>query len=155
MKIKNIIPVGKKECFCVSTNTGQYLLNNIIHHNSVTIQNVIMHSLAHNDEIALALVDPKIVEFSNYKGMKGIVGVANSIQETVELLRIGRAVMYKRNQELAKLGCKQVSEYKPHEYSGKIFVCGREYNESDMIKVKIDGEEKQMTALEVAEYLNE
>ena len=155
MRITNIKPVGKKPCFCVSTNTGQYVLNDLKHHNSVTIQNIIMHSIEHFDEIALALIDPKIVEFSNYKGMKGIVGVANSIQETVELLRIGRAVMYKRNKELAKLGCKQVSEYKPHEYSGRVFVCGREYNESDMIKVKIDGEEKTMTALEVAEYLEE
>lgn len=155
MKITNIKSVGKKECFCVSTNTGHYVCNGLTSHNSVTIQNIIMHSIEHFDEIALALIDPKIVEFSNYKGMKGIVGVANSIQETVELLRIGRAVMYKRNKELAKLGCKQVSEYTPHEYSGKVFVCGREYNDSDIIKYKINNEEKSMSAGELAEDLKD
>ena len=122
---------------------------------SVAIQNLIMHAIEHRDEISLALVDPKVVEFSNYKGMNGIVGVANTIQETCEMLRIGKAVMYKRNRELAKLGCKQVAEYTPHEFSGKVYMCGREYDKDQSVKVKDNGEEKTMTALELAESLED
>jgi len=35
MKITKVLPVGKKECFCISTDTGKYKLNGIEHHNSV------------------------------------------------------------------------------------------------------------------------
>lgn len=41
MKITNITYVGKKPCFCVSTNTGQYKLNDLIHHNSVAVRLVL------------------------------------------------------------------------------------------------------------------
>lgn len=153
MKLLKSEHVGQKECFCVSTDTGHYELNGLQNHNSVTVQNFIQHAIEHNDEVALALCDPKVVEFSNYKGMKGIVGVANTTEETVELLRIARLVMYKRNRDLAKLGCKQVSEYTPTKRTGKCFVCGREYNDNDIIKIREDGVEKTMTASELCEYL--
>lgn len=114
-----------------------------------------MHCIEHRNEIALALIDPKIVEFSSYKGMNGIVGVANSLLESVELLRIARVVMYKRNKELAALGLKNIGEYTPSKKSGKVFITGREYNEDDMIKVRIDGQEQQMSASELVEYLKQ
>lgn len=122
---------------------------------SVTVQNAILHCIEHRDKIALALIDPKMVEFSNYKGMKGIVGVANSTQEAVELLRISRAAMKKRNTEMMKMGIKNLTDYKPHIKTGKVFVTGRDYNEDDIIKVRIDGQEQQMTASELVEYLRE
>lgn len=114
-----------------------------------------MHCISHRNEIALALVDPKVVEFSAYKGMNGIVGVANSLLESVELLRIARVVMYKRNKELAALGLKNIGEYTPTKKSGKVFITGREYNENDIIKIRENGEEKQMTAAELVEYLKQ
>lgn len=122
---------------------------------SVTVQNAILHCIEHRDKIALALIDPKMVEFSNYKGMKGIVGVANSTQEAVELLRISRAAMKKRNTEMMKMGIKNLTDYKPHIKTGKVFVTGRDYNEDDIIKVRIDGQEQEMTASELVEYLKE
>ena len=155
MKILNIKYIGEKSCFCISTDSGHYELNGLKNHNSVCIQNLILHGIAHRDSIALALIDPKYTEFSQYKGMNGIVGVANTVAETVEMLRIGKAVMYKRNRELAKLGCKQVSEYTPHDFSGKIFVCGRDLDKDQKVKVKDSGEEKTMTALELAESLED
>ena len=97
----------------------------------------------------------KQVEFSNYKGMNGIVGVANNTLESVELLRIARQVMLKRNKEMAQLGIKSLTDYKPSKRSGKCFITGREYNEDDMIKVRIDGQEKMMKAGELVEYLKE
>ena len=145
-KIINFKHVGKLECFCVSTDTGHYKLNGLIHHNSVMIQNVIIHCLEHRDKIAIGMVDPKQVEFSNYKGMNGVVGVANNTREAVELLRIARQVMLKRNKEMAQLGVKSLTEYKPHIKTDKIFVTGREYNKDDIIKVRVDGVEQEMTA---------
>lgn len=58
MRITNIKPVGKKQCFCISTNSGKYQVNGLTHHNSVTVQNLIMHAIEHRDEVALALCDP-------------------------------------------------------------------------------------------------
>ena len=122
---------------------------------SVMIQNIIAHCIEHRDKIALGLVDPKQVEFSNYKGMNGIVGVANNTLESVELLRIARQVMLKRNKEMAKLGIKSLTDYQPSKKSGKCYITGREYNEDDMIKVRIDGQEKMMKASELVEYLKQ
>ena len=79
--------------------------------------------------------------------------VANSVEEAAELLRIGRAVMYSRNKKMQKLGINDVSDFKPSEYTGKIWITGREFNENDKIKVRVNGEEKTMTALEIYEYL--
>lgn len=69
------------------------------------------------------------------------------------MLRIARAVMYARNKKLQKLGINDVADYKPTEWTGKVWISGREFDQNDKIKVRIDGEEKEMTALEVYEYL--
>lgn len=63
--------------------------------------------------------------------------------------------MYSRNKKLQKLGINDLADYKPTEYTGKIWVTGREFNENDKIKVRVDGEEKEMTALEIYEYLHD
>ena len=68
-------------------------------------------------------------------------------------MRIGRAVMYARNKKMQKLGLNDISDYKPTEWTGKIWITGREYDKDDIIPVRIDGEEKTMTALEIYEYL--
>lgn len=54
---------------------------------------------------------------------------------------------------MQKLGINDVADYKPTEYTGKIWITGREFNENDKIKVRVNGEEKTMTALEIYEYL--
>lgn len=63
--------------------------------------------------------------------------------------------MYSRNKKMQQLNLNDVSDYKPTEYTGKIWVTGREFNENDKIKVRVDGEEKEMTALEIYEYLHD
>lgn len=155
IKILKAEPVGKLPCFCVSTDTGHYVTNDIKSHNSVLSQNIILHSLSHNDNIALALIDIKQTEYTNFKGMKGVVGVATSVRDSVEILRVAKLVMYKRNAEMAKLGIKSLTEYKPSKRSGKVFVTGRTYDENDVIDVKIDGEITQMRAADLVEYLHE
>lgn len=61
--------------------------------------------------------------------------------------------MYSRNKKLQKIGINDVSDYQPEEYTGKVWITGREFNENDILKVKVDGEEKEMSALEIYEYL--
>lgn len=152
--IQNVEFLGKLPCFCVSTSTGKYELNGLIHHNSVAVQNIIYGGIAHRNEVALSLIDPKFTEFSGYKGMKGITGVANTVEEAVEVLRIAKQAMYRRNQRLAELKIKNIMEYKPTKKSGKVYITGRDYLESDSIKVKVNSVEKEMTANELVELVN-
>lgn len=122
---------------------------------SVAVQNVLLHCLEHRNKIALGLIDPKQVEFSAYKGMNGIVGVATSTLESVELLRIARQVMLKRNKEMANLGIKSLTDYQPSKRSGKCFITGREFNDSDILNVKVENEEKNISCEEFIDYLQE
>lgn len=82
-----------------------------------------------------------------------MTAVANSVQEAAELLRISRAVMYSRNKKLQKIGINDLADYQPTEYTGKVWITGREFKEDAIIKCRINGEEKEMTALEIYEYL--
>ena len=79
--------------------------------------------------------------------------MANSVQEACEILRIGRSVMYSRNKKMQSMGLNDVSDYQPTEYTGKIWITGREFPEDEIIKCRVNGEEKEMTALEIYEYL--
>lgn len=85
--------------------------------------------------------------------MNGVTCVANSVQEAAELLRIGRAVMYSRNKKLQQLGLNDMASYQPTDWAGKIWITGREFDKDEMIKVRVAGEEKEMSALEIYEYL--
>ena len=86
--------------------------------------------------------------------MNGVCAVANSVSEACEVLRIARAVMYARNKKMQKLGLNDCSDFQPSDWTGKIWVTGREFDKDDKIKVKVNGVEKEMTALEVYEYLH-
>ena len=79
--------------------------------------------------------------------------MANSVAEAAELLRIGRSVMYSRNKKMQSMGLNDIADYKPTSWTGKIWITGREFDKDAIIKVKINGQEKQMTALEIYEYL--
>ena len=79
--------------------------------------------------------------------------MANSVQEAAEVLRIGRSVMYSRNKKMQSMGLNDVADYQPTEYTGKIWITGREFPEDEIIKCRVNGEEKEMTALEIYEYL--
>lgn len=85
--------------------------------------------------------------------MNGVTCVANSVQEAAELLRISRAVMYSRNKKLQQLGLTDMASYQPTSWTSKIWITGREFDKDEMIKVRVAGEDKEMTALEIYEYL--
>lgn len=152
--IQNVEFLGKLPCFCVSTSTGKYELNGLIHHNSVAVQNIIYGGIAHRNEVALSLIDPKYTEFSAYKGMKGIVGVANTVEEAVEVLRIAKLAMYQRNQRLAELKLKNIMDYTPTKKSGLVYVTGRDYREDDIIKVRTNKVESTISVKDLVELVN-
>lgn len=138
------LPAAPQGLICGATGGGK----------SVAVQNIIYGGIAHRNEVALSLIDPKFTEFSGYKGMKGITGVANTVEEAVEVLRIAKQAMYRRNQRLAELKIKNIMEYKPTKKSGKVYITGRDYLESDIIKVKVNSVEKEMTANKLVELAN-
>lgn len=145
--------VGKKECFCISTSTRRYEVCGVVHHNSVTLRNIIFHSLTHSDDIKLGLVDLKLSEFVRFKGMNNIVGVANTTKEATELLRLCREVMQKRNKENAERGLTDAADYQPTKPTNKISLFGREFEEDTPFQVEIRGEQKTMTAGEILDWV--
>ena len=152
--IKNIEYSGIKEVFCVETDTHKFLTNDLIHHNSVTLRNVIFHCLTHGEQISIALIDLKYTEFSPYKGFKNVVAVANTVREACEIMRIGREVMYKRNQEMAKLGINDIKNFKPQKPTNEVIVAGRKLKDDDKIEIRTaNGEELTVTVKELENYL--
>jgi hypothetical protein len=152
-KFKQWEYVGELECFCVSTDTGRYKCCGVVSHNSVTLRNVVFHALTHSDDIVLGLVDLKLSEFSYYKGISNICGVANTVNETAELLRVAREVMYKRNQENADMQLTDFMDFKPQGPTNIIKMFGREFPDDQEFDVRIGEEQSKMTAGQVLEYV--
>lgn len=153
--IQKIEVIGQRDAFCVSTDSGQYKVNGLIHHNSVALRNIIFHCITHSNEIQIALVDLKITEFTQFKNMNGVVAVCNSVREACEVMRIARNVMYKRNHEMAKYALTDVNDYHPKDVTDKIWISGRAVQEDEILTVKMGDEEKQMTAKEVLAFVEQ
>lgn len=145
--------VGEKSCFCVSTNTSRYKICGVTHHNSVALRNIIFHSLTHSDDIKIGLVDLKLSEFTKYKGMNNVVGVANNVREACELLRLARECMYKRNLENSKNGLTDFADFKPSHPTENISLFGREFPENTELEVEISGEKKTMSVKEILDFV--
>ena len=125
----------------------------LISHNSVILRSIIFHCIQHSNKISAALIDIKQTEFHHFRDMNGICAIANTVPEACEILRIGRAVMYSRNKKMQQIGLNDVASYTPTDWTGKIWITGREFDKDDIIKCRVGGEEKEMTALEIYNYL--
>lgn len=138
--------VGFLKVMCVETDTHNFEVNHLIHHNSVTLRNIIFHCLTHSHDISIALIDLKYTEFTPYKGVNGVVAVANTVKEAAEIMRIARECMYKRNQQMAELGINDIKDYKPTKPTDDFVVFNRTFKESDKVEVKLpNGEVKEVT----------
>ena len=145
---------GIKRVFCVETDTNRFETCGLIHHNSVTLRNIILHCLTHGEEIAIALVDLKMTEFEAYKKLKNVVAVANDVREAVEILRIMRECMYARNREMAKLGINDIKDFKPQIPTDEVMIFNHRMKDTDTVEIKTkDGEIKTVTVKELEGYL--
>lgn len=61
--------------------------------------------------------------------------------------------MYSRNKKMQQKNLNDVADFSPSDWTGKIWITGREFKEDEVIKCRIGNEEKEMTALEIYEYL--
>jgi len=66
-----------------------------------------------NERIDLYLIDPKMVEFEAYKGVKtkGHLSISNTYVDAIKKLYTIHSIMDKRFKLLSKLNCKSVTEY--------------------------------------------
>lgn len=145
---------GKHEVFCIETDTHKYETCGLIHHNSVTLRNIIFHCLTHGEQICIALIDLKYTEFTYFKGVKNVVAVANTVREAAEIMRLGREVMYKRNQEMSKIGINDIKDFKPQKPTNEVIVAGRKLKDEDIVEIQLpNGEEKTVTVKELEQYL--
>lgn len=152
-RIVEVLYRGEKEVFCVGTDSHKYEANGLIHHNSVSLRNIILHCLTHGEDIAIALVDMKQVEFEFYKGIKNVVGVANTVQECAEILRMQREVMYKRNKEMAKIGINDIRDFRPNKPTDEWMVTNWKFKGTDKITIRLGDEEKEIEVQELENYL--
>ena len=154
IEILNIEPVGLKEVFCVETDSHKFEANGLIHHNSVTLRNIIFHCLTHGENISIALIDLKYTEFTPFKDVKNVVAVANTVREAAEIMRIAKECMYKRNQEMSKIGINDIKDYKPQKPTDEVMIFNRKFNDNDKVEIRLtNGEVKTLTVKEVEQYL--
>lgn len=126
---------------------------------SVVLQNIIEHALTHENKINVIAVDLKQTEFVQYQGVKGVLAVANTIPIANELIRTARDLMYTRNRQMTHGGpggstLKKIGDYQPQDPDGTCWISGRNFKDNQKLKVKINGEEKEMTALEIVQYIH-
>lgn len=153
--LKSSFYEGMATGMCVSTDTGKYEFNDLIHHNSVSLRAIIFHILTHSNKVSVAMVDLKQTEFTRYKKFKDVVGVANSVLETAELLRVAREIMNKRNKQMGKMDLQEFTDFRPKEPTDRIWISGRELQEDTVLKVRVNGEDREMSVKDIHNYLHQ
>lgn len=153
-KIKEIKYVGKRDVFCVETDSHRFETCGMVHHNSVTLRNIIMHCLTHGQKICIGLIDLKFTEFVPFKGVKNVVAVANTVKEAAELLRLMREVMYKRNQEMSKIGINDIKDFKPTKPTNEYMIYNRKFSGDEEVEIRLkNGEIKTVKVKEIEKYI--
>lgn len=107
MKVKSIKKINPVESNCISVDSYDKLFaigesGNLLTHNSVSQQNIIISCLLRPENWVILGIDLKRVELTRYK--KFGVKVATDIETAVEFLRFAQAVMMKRYERMEELG---------------------------------------------------
>lgn len=76
---------------------------------SVLLHSFIMSLLKYKTN--LYLCDPKMVEFDRYSGLNGVEGIANSVDETLAIIKDLTSIMNSRFSILKKRGFRSASEF--------------------------------------------
>lgn len=107
MLIKSIKKIDPIESNCISVDSHDKLFTigeegNLITHNSVSQQNIIISCLLRPENWVILGIDLKRVELTRFK--KFGVKVATDLETAVEFLRFAQAVMMKRYERMEELG---------------------------------------------------
>lgn len=107
MKIKSIKQINPVESNCISVDSHDKLFaigqsGNLLTHNSVSQQNIIISCLLRPENWVILGIDLKRVELTRFK--KFGVKVATDLETAVEFLRFAQAVMMKRYERMEELG---------------------------------------------------
>lgn len=107
MKIKNMKRIEPLESNCISVDSHDKLFaigeqSNLLTHNSVSQQNIIISCLLRPEHWVILGIDLKRVELTRFK--KFGVKVATDLETAVEFLRFAQAVMMKRYERMEELG---------------------------------------------------
>lgn len=107
MLIKNIKKIDPLESNCISVDSHDKLFavgekGNLMTHNSVSQQNIIISCLLRPEHWVILGIDLKRVELTRFK--KFGVKVATDLETAVEFLRFAQAVMMKRYERMEELG---------------------------------------------------
>lgn len=107
MLIKNIKKIDPVESNCISVDSHDKLFavgekGNLMTHNSVSQQNIIISCLLRPEHWVILGIDLKRVELTRFK--KFGVKVATDLETAVEFLRFAQAVMMKRYERMEELG---------------------------------------------------
>ena len=107
LKIKNIKEIEPAESNCISVDSYNKLFaigkdSNLLTHNSVAQQNVIISCVLRPESWVILGIDLKRVELTRFK--KFGVKVATDLETAVEFLRFAQAVMMKRYERMEENG---------------------------------------------------
>lgn len=107
MKIKTIRKIEPLESNCISVDSHDKLFaigeqGNLLTHNSVAQQNIIISTLLRPEHWVLLGIDLKRVELTRFR--KYGVKVATDLETAVEFLRFAQAVMMKRYERMEEVG---------------------------------------------------
>ena len=107
MRVKRIREITPVESNCISVDSYDKLFaigksNNLMTHNSVSQQNIIISCLLRPENWVLIGIDLKRVELTRFK--KYGIKVATDIETAVDFLRFAQAVMMKRYERMEEMG---------------------------------------------------
>lgn len=119
--IVDVRPVVSRPARCIAVDAPSRLFlageAMIPTHNSVIQRNILVHALSQPDEWQVALIDPKRVELGGYRvlstkdGQGGVISIALTLPEQVDLLEKVEAEMMRRYDAMEAVGLNNAQNY--------------------------------------------
>lgn len=121
-KITNVKKASLQPVRCIRVDAQDHLFevnNGILTHNtgggkSVLQRNVVFHCIMHSDDIQFMGIDLKKVELSAYTGYKGVLCIATTLTDAVEVLTFANNLMMERYAKMEKAGVNNFADLPNH-----------------------------------------
>ena len=112
LKITSVKKAPLQPVRCIRVDAPDHLFevnNGILTHNtgggkSVLQRNIVFHCITRNDKIQFMGIDLKRVELSAYNGYKGVLCIATTLVDAVEVLTFANNLMMERYAKMEKAG---------------------------------------------------